>query len=98
MVKDDWDTVVTDYNRFDGVNGKIEIDFVLCLCAWKLTFDTKDLQQEVNNYLLSVHKPRAMQLKFFVQRLKTISRYVTDLPFLGAQPPTLNNTQIKNIV
>jgi hypothetical protein len=39
-----------------------------------------------------------MQVEVVVQRLKTMARYVTDLPFAGAQPPTLNNAQIKNTV
>ncbi len=40
-----------------------------------------------------------MQVEVLVQRLKTpMARYVADLPFAGAQPPTLYNTQIKNIV
>jgi hypothetical protein len=39
-----------------------------------------------------------MQVEAFVQQLKAITRYITDLPFAGAQPPMLNTTQIKNIV
>jgi hypothetical protein len=39
-----------------------------------------------------------MQVEVFVQQLKTIAQYVTDLPSAGTQPPILNNTQIKNIV
>jgi hypothetical protein len=96
-IKDDWDTVVTD-NGFDGVNGKTEIDFANCLREWKLTFVTEDSRQELVDYLQTVHKPRAMQVEVFVQRIKTMARYVTELPFAGAQPPMLNNTQIKNIV
>jgi hypothetical protein len=45
-----------------------------------------------------VNKPRSLQVEVFVQRLKTMARYVVDLPSAGPQPPTLNNTQIKNIV
>jgi hypothetical protein len=96
-VKDDWDTIVTD-NGFDVVNGKTEADFNQCLSEWKLTFVTEDSRQELVDYLQTVSKPRALQVEVFVQRLKTMARYVADLPFAGVQPPTLNNTQIKNIV
>jgi hypothetical protein len=96
-IKDDWDTVVFD-NGFDGIINKTENDFLHCIRLWKLTFVTEDSRQELVDYLQIVQKPRAMQVESFVQRLKTISRYVNDLPFAGAQPPVLNNTQIKNIV
>jgi hypothetical protein len=96
-IKDDWITIVTD-NGFDGVNNKTENDFLFCIRAWKLTFVTEDSRQDLVDYLQSTQKPRAMQVETFVQRLKTIARYVNDLPFAGAQPPVINNTQIKNIV
>ena len=32
------------------------------------------------------------------ERLKTMARYVTDLPFAGAQPPMLNNTQMNQLI
>ena len=96
-IKDDWDTTVTD-NGFDGANGKTAADFEQCLNDWKRTFVTEESRQEFVDFLQSVNKPRSMQVEVFVQRLKTMARYVTDLPFVGAQPPMLNNTQIKNIV
>jgi hypothetical protein len=39
-----------------------------------------------------------MQVEVFMQWLKTMARYVADLLFGGARPPTLNNTQLKNIM
>jgi hypothetical protein len=93
-IKDDWDTTVTD-NGFDGANGKTEADFEQCLNDWKLTFLTEESRQELVDFLQLVNKPRSMQVEVFVQRLKTMARYVTDLTFAGAQPPMLNNTQIK---
>jgi hypothetical protein len=96
-IKDDWDTVVSD-NGVDGANNKTENDFLHCIRTWKLTFVTEDSRQELVDYLQLAQKPRAMQVESFVQQLKTITRYVTNLPFTGAQPPVLNNTQIKNIV
>jgi hypothetical protein len=65
--KDDWITMVTD-NGFDGVNNKTENNFLLCICAWKLTFVTKDACQELVDYLQSAQKPRAMQVESSVQR------------------------------
>jgi hypothetical protein len=81
------------HHKFFPTTGWKEIDFIHCLCAWKLMFVTEDSWQELVDYLQSVHKPRAMQVEAFVQRLKTMACYITDLPFAGAhQPPTLNNT------
>ncbi len=42
-------------------------------------------------------KPRNMTVEAFVNRVKVMTRYITDIPFPGADPPIVSATQLKNI-
>ncbi len=39
-----------------------------------------------------------MTLKAFVNQMKVMTGYVTDIPFPGADPPVVINTKLKNII
>jgi hypothetical protein len=44
------------------------------------------------DYLKTLMKPRNMTMEAFVNRIKVMVRYITDIPFPGADPPTVNTT------
>jgi hypothetical protein len=71
-IKDDWDSAVTD-NGFANTNGKTDGNYHQCIRTWKLTFVTKDSRQTLVDFLQTVHKPRALPVETFVQRLKTLA-------------------------
>jgi hypothetical protein len=96
-IKDDRDGIVND-NGFAGIVNENPADFEICIQEWKLTFVTKDSRQTLIDYLLSVTKHRAMTVKSFVQRLKTMAQYIEVLPHTDPILPILMMTQIKNII
>jgi hypothetical protein len=50
------------------------------------------------DYLEVLNKPRNMTVEAFMNRIKVMSRYITDIPFPGADPPVVSNTKLKNII
>jgi hypothetical protein len=90
--------VVNDHG-IANVLGRTPAQFEICLRAWKLTFVTEDSRQTLVDYCESVRKPRMMTVEFFVQRLKTIARYVEALPHIDlVNAPILLPEHIKYIV
>jgi hypothetical protein len=55
-IKQDWDTIVNE-NGFNNIVGKTPVQLKICICAWKLTFVTKDSRQTLVDYCKSVRKP-----------------------------------------
>jgi hypothetical protein len=97
-IKQDWDTVV-DYEGLANMAGCTPAQFEICIRAWKLTFVNEESRQTLIDYCEQVKKPRAMSVETFVQRLKTIARYVEALPHNDpVHAPVLSPENIKHIV
>jgi hypothetical protein len=97
-IKQDWDTVVNDHG-FSNIVGRTAAQFDICICAWKLTFVTKDSRQTLIDYSESVRKPQTMTVEVFVQCLKTLARYVEALPHIDpVNAPILSADHLKYIV
>jgi hypothetical protein len=50
------------------------------------------------NYLETLNKPHNMMVEAFINGLKVMVRYINDIPFPGPDPPSVNQTKLKNII
>jgi hypothetical protein len=55
-------------------------------------------RQMMVDYLEMISKPRNMSVEALVNRIKVMVRYIRDIPFPGADPPTISPTKMKNII
>jgi hypothetical protein len=54
--------------------------------------------QTMVDYLENLTRPRNMTVESFVTRVKVMVWYMTDIPFPGPNPPTVDPTKLKKII
>jgi hypothetical protein len=73
--------------------------FDAAIQQWKQEMILPSAQQTMVDYLEMISKPCNMSVEAFVNRIKVMVRYIGDiLPFSGADPPTISQTKMKNII
>ena len=85
-VKDDWDTIT------QGILERTPASFFTAIQQWKEELIMPSACQTMVDYLETITKPRRMTVEIFVKRVKVMARYITEIPFPAAEPPTINNT------
>jgi hypothetical protein len=55
-------------------------------------------QQTMVDCLENITKPCNMMVEHFVTRVRVMVRYLTNIPFPGPNPPTVDSTKLKNII
>jgi hypothetical protein len=90
--KDNWDIVILMHipNRTPAL-------FFAAIEAWKAEMIMPSARQNMVDYLEVLNKRRNMTVEAFVNRIKVMTPYITDIPFPGADPPIVSATQLKNI-
>jgi hypothetical protein len=92
-VKDDWDTVAAL-----SPLPRTPVTFDTALDDWKRMLIMPSARQNMVDYLETLMRPRNMSVENFVTRVKVMVRYVGDIPFPGPNPPTVDDTKLKNII
>jgi hypothetical protein len=72
--------------------------FFAAIKAWKAEMIMPSARQNMVDYLKVLNKPRNMTVEAFVNRIKVMTWYITDIPFPGADPPIISATKLKNII
>jgi hypothetical protein len=72
--------------------------FFAAIEAWKAEMIMPSARQNMVDYLKVLNKPRNMTVEAFVNRIKVMTWYITNIPFPGADPPIISATKLKNII
>jgi hypothetical protein len=90
--KDDWDWAI------GSIPTRNDATFQQAIELWKNEMILPTAHQNLVDYLETLTKPHQMTVEAFVNRLKVMVWYVTDMPFPGPDPPTVSQTKLKNII
>jgi hypothetical protein len=92
-VKDDWDLVVAL-----APHPRTPVVFHNALDEWKKELIMSLSRQTMVDNLENITKPCNMMVEHFVTRVRVMVRNITDFPFPGPKPPTVDSTKLKNII
>jgi hypothetical protein len=90
--KNDWDYIVMN------IPNPTPALFDAAIEQWKQEMILPSARQTMVDYLEAISKPRNMTVEAFVNRIKVMVHYIGDIPFPGADPPTISQTKMKNII
>jgi hypothetical protein len=90
--KVDWDIVIKNIpNRTPSI-------FYAAIEAWKNELILPSACQTMVDYLETLNKPHNMTVEAFVNCVKVMVRYITNIPFPGPDLPLISQTKLKNII
>jgi hypothetical protein len=87
-----WDLVISN------VQNCTPAIFIAALEQWKSEMILPTAWQTLVDSFETLVKPCSMTVEGFVNWLKVMVRYINNIPFPGQDPPTVNQTKLKNII